>query len=61
MIVGWDAYYVPRWAFGHLDYFVAVRHDSFLDIVVRTEEMHKRALRSLGGPEWIKVLLKAVS
>jgi hypothetical protein len=61
MIVGWDAYYVPHWAFGHLDYFAAVSHDSFLDIAVRTQEMHKRALRILEGHKWIKVLLKADS
>jgi hypothetical protein len=61
MIVGWDAYYVPRWEFGNLDYFVAVGHDSFLDIKVRTQEMHETALRSLGSHAWTKGLLKADS
>ena len=52
MIVGWDAYYIPRWEFGNLDYLVAVSHDSFLDIKVRTQAMHERALRSLGSHAW---------
>jgi hypothetical protein len=58
MIVGWDAYYVPQWAYGHLDYFVFVSHDSFLDIKIRTREMYEKALSSLKG-EWIEGLLKA--
>jgi hypothetical protein len=61
MIVGWDAYYIPRWEFGNLDYFVAVSHDSFLDIKVHTRAMHERALRSLGSHAWTKGLLKAES
>ncbi len=28
MLIGWDAYYVPQWAWGTLDYFVFVSHDS---------------------------------
>lgn len=59
MIVGWDAYYVPRWAFGDLDYFVAVSHDAFLDIEVRTQEMHERALTTLGSYAWTEGLLNA--
>jgi hypothetical protein len=59
MIVGWDAYYVPQWADGHLDYFVFVSHDSFLDIEVPTPEIRKKALSSLRSHEWIKGLLKA--
>jgi hypothetical protein len=54
MIIGWDAYYVPQWAYGHPDYFVFVSHDSVLDIEVRTPEMHEKALSSLRSPEWIK-------
>jgi hypothetical protein len=42
MIVGWDAYFVPQWAYGHLDYFVFVSHDSILDIEVRTPEMYEK-------------------
>jgi hypothetical protein len=48
MMVGWDAYYVPRWAYGHLDYFVSVSHDGFIDIEVRTQEMRDKALEILG-------------
>jgi hypothetical protein len=59
MIVGWDAYYVPQWAYGHLDYFLFVSHDSFLDIKVRTQEIYERALSSLGKDQW--ALLKAES
>jgi hypothetical protein len=38
---------VPQWAYGNLDYFVFVSHDSFLNINVRTPEMHEKALSSL--------------
>jgi hypothetical protein len=54
MMVGWDAYFVPQWAYGHMSYFVFVSHDSFLDIEVRTPEMHEKALNSLRNHEWIK-------
>ncbi len=54
MIVGWDAYYVPQSAYGYLDYFLFVSHDSFLDIKVRTQEMYEKALSILGSHEWIK-------
>jgi hypothetical protein len=59
MIVGWDAYYVPQWAYGHLDYFLSVSHDSCLDIEVRTPEFYKRALTALRSHEWVQGLLKA--
>lgn len=59
MVVGWDAYYVPHWSYGSLDYFVAVSHDSFIDIEVRIQEMRDRALEILKGHEWIKPLLRA--
>jgi hypothetical protein len=55
MIVGWDAYYIPWWTYGEIDYFVAVSHDSFVDIEVRTKEMYDRALEILQGHEWMKV------
>jgi hypothetical protein len=54
MIVGWDAYYVPQWAYGPLDYFVFASHDSVLDIELRTPEMHAKALASLSSHQWIK-------
>ena len=54
MLVGWDAYYVPWWAYGGLDYFVFASHDSFLDIEVRTTEMHGKALEVLKRFKWIR-------
>jgi len=59
MLVGWDAYYVPRWAHGQLDYFVAVSHDSFIDIEVRTQEMQNEIVEILKSHNWIAALLKA--
>ena len=53
MIVGWDAYYVPRWAYGGLEYFVFVSHDSFVDIHVRTTEMYERVNEIIAAHEWI--------
>ena len=53
MLVGWDAYYVPRWAWGSLDFFLFVSHDGFLDINTRTTEMYNEALVIL-GKEWTK-------
>ena len=58
MLVGWDAYYIPTWAWGHLDYFVAVSHDSFIGIEVRTQEMHDKCLEILRAHEWVKPLMK---
>jgi hypothetical protein len=54
MIVGWDAYYVPHWRDGSLDYFVEVSHDSFIDIHVRTEETAKNLREILQSGGWIK-------
>jgi hypothetical protein len=59
MIVGWDAYYVPRWAQGHLDYFVSVSHDGFVDIEVRTQEMRDRAMGILKSHEWMNDLMRS--
>jgi hypothetical protein len=58
MIVGWDAYYVPRWSYGGLDYFVAVSHDSFIDVCCRTQEMYAKTLEILKWHEWIRPLLR---
>jgi hypothetical protein len=57
MMVGWDAYYVPR--YGYLDYFVFVSHDGFIDIEVRTQEMRDRVMELLRGHEWMNALLRA--
>src|SRR3974390_2027598 len=54
MLVGWDAYYVPAWAWGSLDYFVTISHDSFLDIETRTPEMYEKARRILADHEWMR-------
>ena len=53
MLIGWDAYYVPTWQWGSLDYFVFVSHDGFVDIQVRTKEMHDRATNVLKAHDWI--------
>jgi hypothetical protein len=59
MLIGWDAYYVPTWTWGSLDYFVFVSHDSFIDIQIRTQDMHDRATDALKAPDWLVPLLKA--
>lgn len=59
MTVGWDDHYVPRWAYGHLDYFVSVSHDGFIDIEVRTKEMRDKAMEILRGHDWMATLLKS--
>ena len=59
MIVGWDAYYIPHSLCSSLDYFVAVSHDSFIDVHCRTREMHDKALKILEQHGWIKPLLRA--
>ena len=61
VLVGWDAYYVPHWAYGSLDYFLSVSHDGFIDVEIRTREMYNRAMQVLQNYEWIKPLLKAES
>jgi hypothetical protein len=61
MMVGWDAYYVPHWDSGYLEYFLTVSHDSFVDIEVRTKETHDRALGILSEHEWLRPLLRAES
>ena len=58
MLAGWDAYYVPIWAYGYLDYFVAVSHDSFVDIEIRTREMHDKCTEILRSHDWIRPLMK---
>lgn len=54
MLIGWDAYYVPRWSYGHIDYFVAVSHDSFVQIHVRTKEKYGECLEIFRKYDWIK-------
>jgi hypothetical protein len=50
-----------HWAYGGLDYFVSVSHDGFIDIGIRTQEMHDRAMEVLNDYAWMRPLLKADS
>lgn len=58
MTVGWDAYYVPTWAAGGLDHFLFVSHDGFVDIHMRTKEMHDEVRKVLADRAWIAELAK---
>jgi|SRR5690348_5100835 len=58
MTVGWDAYYVPTWAAGGLDHFLFVSHDGFVDLHVRTKEMHDRVSKVLADRGWIADLAR---
>jgi hypothetical protein len=58
MLIGWDAYYVPQWAWGALDYFLFVSHDGFLDIQTRTTEMCEKAVEILKSHEWPKIRVR---
>ena len=53
MLVGWDAYYVPRWSCGSLDYFLFVSHDSFVRIETRTKDVKEKVNQVLHSYEWI--------
>lgn len=58
MLIGWDAYYVPTWAYGGVDYFIFVSHDSFIDIHVRTKAMKDKMSEILAAHDWIAELTK---
>ena len=58
ILVGWDAYYVPTWAWGGLDYLVFVSHDGFADIELRTLDMRRRAEEVLNKHNWLQPLMK---
>ena len=47
MIFGWDAYYVPNWSYGFEEFFLHVRHDSFVTVVTRTKEFYDRVFQNL--------------
>lgn len=47
MIFGWDAYYRPSWAYGVDEFFLHIRHDSYVTVVTRTKEFHDRVLEDL--------------
>lgn len=49
MIFGWDAFYLPRWAYGCDEFFLFVSHDSFVTVVSRTKEFHQRIFKDLQG------------
>jgi hypothetical protein len=55
MLIGWDAYYVPQWAWGTLDYFVFVSHDCFLHIETRTTDMYEKGVEILKTRGWLKI------
>ncbi len=59
LLVGWDAYYVPHWAWGSLDYFLFISHDGFLDIETRTTDMYEKTLEILKSHEWPKVKVRS--
>jgi hypothetical protein len=61
MLVGWEAYYVPQWAWGTLDYFVFVNDDSYFRIETRTTEMHEKAIEILQSHDWLKTKVKDCS
>lgn len=54
MLVGWDAFYVPIWAYGGLDYFLAVSHDGFVDVEIRTKEKYEEIAKILTHYKWIE-------
>jgi hypothetical protein len=54
MLIGWDPYYVPRWAWGRLDYFIFVSHDCFLHIETRTKDMYDASVEILKTRGWLK-------
>lgn len=58
MLVGWDAFYVPTWAYGGLDYFLAVSHDGFADVEIRTKEKYDEIAKILAGCKWIEASTK---
>ncbi len=58
MVIGWDAYFVPQWAWGTLDYFLFVSHDGFLDIAIRTTAMCDAAVEILRSHEWLKIRVR---
>ncbi|HMK21625.1 MAG TPA: hypothetical protein VK466_04785 [Terriglobales bacterium] len=55
MLVGWDTYYIPQADYGHLEHFVFVSHDSFIDIQTRTIAAHEKAMNILQQYSWLKV------
>lgn len=59
MLVGWDTYYVPTWAWGGIQYLIFVSHDGFADIETSTPEMYANAARILEDHDWIKPLVKS--
>jgi hypothetical protein len=58
MLIGWDAYYIPSWSWGSLNYFVFVSHDGFVEINVRTPEMRTTVAEIFDRHDWIKSLMK---
>jgi hypothetical protein len=61
MVIGWDAYYIPQFVAGTLDYLVLVSHDSLLDIVVRTEGTRRKVEEALTKFTWLNLDRKRVA
>jgi hypothetical protein len=55
MLIGWDAYYIPHWSWGSLDFFLFVSHDAFVRIETRTTQMKEKVTQKLGSYDWIKI------
>jgi hypothetical protein len=47
MVYGWDAYYLPQWAYGLDEFFLHVSHDSYVTVITRTREFHDRVFSHL--------------
>ena len=47
IIFGWDAVYLPTWAYGRDDFFTFVSHDSYAVVVTRTKDFHSEAVKWL--------------
>jgi hypothetical protein len=55
MLVGWDAFFIPRFVGSGLDYFLFVSHDSYLVVETRTEEAYRATCEKLASHKWIKI------
>ena len=47
MMFGWDAFHVPRWAYGDHEFFLHVSQDCFISVVTRTAEFYDRVFGKL--------------
>jgi hypothetical protein len=47
MVFGWDAFYLPRWAWGTGEFFIHISHDSYVTVVTKTKAFHDRVFTEL--------------